>query len=335
MEMILFIGHKDDHYDFFCSRIKSSTDRVHICVNDVFEYERFMSEGIQVSLSSSIPSQLSNLKKIVLSTGNHESKTQIVKKILCSYNHLSMNGDLIIITTKRTGYTTVIKTLKLLACEVEKQQYKDVIVLSVKKTSYNGINTNEIYAALSITCDDEIHETILNTEFVFSTEASLFSRERIDRGSLFLLHSVSVGRNDTILDYGCGYGVIGVVLAKIFSPSKVDFVDIKSEARDKTLINIELNCIAVDHNVFLASNLSTVYDNYSYIFSHFPIHVPTKSKYEMLEECRRALKKNGHLLCVIPHTFNFEKMVMKVFGNYKVVASSENDGYYIFETIKK
>lgn len=335
MNTIVYVGHNDDFYGFFSHTIKRKKDNVCVCVNDVFEYEQMLANGVNAYLSECIPDSFTKINSIAISTGNYESKAQIVKRIVLSYNRLLPNGELSVITSKRTGFTTVTKVLKLLKCEIQKKSFQEVIVLNTVKTTDENVSLEEIYSILSINNDKVICETIANFDFIFYTEPSLFSKERIDRGSVFLLNSISVSNNDVVLDYGCGYGVIGIVVAKIFKPKRVDFIDIKSEAKDKTLQNIRLNQINVNHNVFLATNLSKVYNNYSLILSHFPIHVSTKSKYEMLEECKKGLKKNGKMICVIPQTFNFEKMVTNVFGNYKVIANNDIDSYYIFEAINK
>ena len=65
-----------------------------------------------------------------------------------------------------------------------------------------------------------------DTPFVFTSDLGVFSKNKIDYGSKSLLEKVleieSTGKK--ILDVGCGYGFIGIVLSKILD-STVDMVD--------------------------------------------------------------------------------------------------------------
>src|SRR2546430_11204027 len=59
--------------------------------------------------------------------------------------------------------------------------------------------------------------TIRGRPFLFQTDAGVFSREGLDRGTELLLEAVEVGPCESILDLGCGYGVVGI-LAPHLSP---------------------------------------------------------------------------------------------------------------------
>src|SRR5207245_10013770 len=55
--------------------------------------------------------------------------------------------------------------------------------------------------------------TIRGRPFLFQTDAGVFSREGLERGTELLLETIEVGRRELILDLGCGYGVVGIVAA--------------------------------------------------------------------------------------------------------------------------
>jgi 16S rRNA m(2)G 1207 methyltransferase (EC 2.1.1.52) len=48
----------------------------------------------------------------------------------------------------------------------------------------------------------------------------LFSPREIDAGSRLLLEYIKVDEDDICLDLGCGYGVIGIVMAKMANVAK-------------------------------------------------------------------------------------------------------------------
>jgi len=54
----------------------------------------------------------------------------------------------------------------------------------------------------------KIKQRIKNIEFEFYTSSGVFSRERIDKGTLILAENMTVEKNSDVLDIGCGIGVI-------------------------------------------------------------------------------------------------------------------------------
>jgi 16S rRNA (guanine1207-N2)-methyltransferase len=77
----------------------------------------------------------------------------------------------------------------------------------------------------------------------FRTSQELFSSYNIDTGTRFLLRSIFEAgyRPKRILDMGCGYGPIGLVLKKIYPESKVHMVDRDALATEYSRQNAEIN----------------------------------------------------------------------------------------------
>jgi len=76
------------------------------------------------------------------------------------------------------------------------------------------------------------------------TEAGVFSREGVDRGTRLLIKHMEVGQADRFLDLGCGYGVVGVVAAKLAPQGQVTLVDINERAVALARENLQANGIA-------------------------------------------------------------------------------------------
>ncbi len=65
----------------------------------------------------------------------------------------------------------------------------------------------------------DIHELrvlLLDTPMTFQTDAGVFSKKMIDYGSQVLLKSLHLEEGKSLLDVGCGYGTIGLTLAKVY-----------------------------------------------------------------------------------------------------------------------
>jgi len=77
--------------------------------------------------------------------------------------------------------------------------------------------------------------------FAFDVAHTLFSSHQIDDGTDLFLRTIDVAAPRTILDIGCGCGVIGIVLARLFADAQVYSVDRDLLEVRYTRHNAELN----------------------------------------------------------------------------------------------
>lgn len=61
--------------------------------------------------------------------------------------------------------------------------------------------------------------------FVFHSTWGLFSPTEIDEGSLMLINHVDIKPTDLTLEMGCGYGPIGLAIAKMSPQGRVHMLD--------------------------------------------------------------------------------------------------------------
>jgi len=86
-----------------------------------------------------------------------------------------------------------------------------------------------------------IKATLRGRDFTFHTTWGLFSPEKIDEGTSMLIESVELGEAKMLLDLGCGYGAIGIVLANEKPDLKVDMIDKDFVAVEYANKNAKLN----------------------------------------------------------------------------------------------
>ena len=77
--------------------------------------------------------------------------------------------------------------------------------------------------------------------FTFDVAHTLFSSFEVDDGTDLLLRTMDVAAPRTILDLGCGCGVIGIVLARFFPEAHVTMVDKDLLAVRYTQRNVIIN----------------------------------------------------------------------------------------------
>lgn len=185
----------------------------------------------------------------------------------------------------------------------------------------------------------ETWEATLNGEiFRFKTDSGVFSKDRVDYGSKVLLEAIdgSVVPEGDLLDVGCGYGAVGLTLAKMYLDRTIHMVDINERALGLAKENAQAN--AIDNVQIYASSL---YENvekadFAGIISNPPIRAGKKVVHQILEEAYDYLKPEGSLTIVIQKKQgapSAKKKMEAIFGNAERLV--QNKGYWIIQSIKE
>lgn len=136
-------------------------------------------------------------------------------------------------------------------------------------------------------------------KFKFKSDNGVFSKNKIDYASLFLVKTFLTNNKkeiNSILDIGCGYGFIGITLSKILN-KHVDMFDINKRAVHLSKMNIEIN--KVDATVDESNIYENVENNYDLIITNPPIRVGKEILMEFLKGGLSRLNKDGELWFVI------------------------------------
>jgi len=166
---------------------------------------------------------------------------------------------------------------------------------------------------------------IKDTELTLITDNGVFSKKGLDFGTRSLLETIDNIKGQ-VLDFGCGYGPIGIYLKKTYDV-EVDAVDINERAMNLAKKNAELNKTNI--NIFKSNIYENVNKKYDYIVTNPPIRVGKKILYQILFEAKEHLKENGELWLVI-HKDQGAKTLAKVLEKeYKVEIKNKNKGFYI------
>lgn len=174
---------------------------------------------------------------------------------------------------------------------------------------------------------------VKNTPLEFITDHGVFSKDSFDRGTEVLLHYLAVEDTFTsALDLGCGYGVVGVYLNKVYGLI-VDMVDINERALALAKQNIELNNTA--GNVFKSNGLNEVTSTYDMIVTNPPIKAGKDTIYRFFEDSYKHLKDEGVLYVVINKKHGAESANRKLQSIYKSVnLIGRKKGFQVFRCKK-
>lgn len=169
-------------------------------------------------------------------------------------------------------------------------------------------------------------------KFVFTTHDGLFSKDHVDEATDILLKSIPP-LSGSLLDMGCGYGCIGIVLAKMYN-LKLTQCDVNKMALDMTRVNCR------DNNVESEIIKSDCFENITGLFDTIvinpPIHAGKSVTYRMFEDSINHLNIGGCLYVVNLKKHGAESTMAKlteVFGSCEVIYKKK--GIFVFRCIKK
>ncbi|MCI6107881.1 MAG: class I SAM-dependent methyltransferase [Candidatus Faecimonas sp.] len=180
----------------------------------------------------------------------------------------------------------------------------------------------------------DIKETtcvVLNQHFKFLTDNGVFSKDGLDFGSRLLLEVIpqeEVGGK--ILDMGCGYGVLGIILAKLTS-SKVDMVDVNRRALHLAKRNAQLNGVSSYVSIFESDCYSEVSGKYSSIVTNPPIRAGKKIVYDIVMNARNYLADGGNLYLVIRKEQGAKSLIVDLEKVYTVKVLERKKGFFIIQ----
>ena len=161
---------------------------------------------------------------------------------------------------------------------------------------------------------------IKNTELTLITDNGVFSKKGLDFGTRTLLETID-NVSGQVLDFGCGYGPIGIYLKKTFDV-EVDSIDINQRAMNLAKKNAELNKTKI--NIFESNIYENINKKYDYIVTNPPIRVGKKILYQILFEAKEYLKENGELWLVIHKDQGAKTLAKDLEKEYEVEIKNKN-----------
>ena len=177
-----------------------------------------------------------------------------------------------------------------------------------------------------------ISAIIKDISFNFNTSPDLFSPGQIDKGTLAMLSVVEFDATGKVLDLGCGYGVVGIVAAKIIGADNVVMSDIHEKAIPIAQSNAELNGVE-GVKIVLSDGFADIHDNnFSIIMSNPPYHSDFSVPKHFIEKGFNRLCKGGKMYMVTKRKDWYKNKFIAVFGGVKIY---EIDGYFIFYAEKR
>ena len=164
----------------------------------------------------------------------------------------------------------------------------------------------------------------------FRTDAGVFSRGELDPGTRLLLDALP-GLAGDVLDLGCGWGAIGVSVAKTMPETRVTMADVNQRALELAAVNARDNgasCETVESDGFAGLG-ARMFDT---VLTNPPIRAGKQVIYRMFADARDHLRPGGALFLVIRKQQGAESCIRYLQSiGYEVEKLDRSGGYWVLK----
>ena len=181
----------------------------------------------------------------------------------------------------------------------------------------------------------EISGVIGDYRFSFKTDSNTFSPDKLDLGSTLLAESADPKPGERVLDLGCGWGLVGIAVAKRVQGIVLTMTDVNSRAVTCAKENALRNNIPAEIKVsdgFAALGDAT----FDLILFNPPFSAGKKIWQPIVVEAKERLSPGGRIMIVGRHSKggrDTEQFLDELFDNVDTV--SRQSGYRVYRSFKK
>ncbi|EAQ52224.1 MULTISPECIES: 16S rRNA (guanine(1207)-N(2))-methyltransferase RsmC [Vibrio] len=143
----------------------------------------------------------------------------------------------------------------------------------------------------------------------------VFSHGQFDVGSQLLLDTLPKLKGK-VLDFGCGAGVLGAVMASRHPDIELEMCDISAFAVASSQATLEAN--GLTGNVFASDVYSDTSKDYQFIISNPPFHSGLDTSYSatetLLAQAPNHMKRSGEMIIVANSFLKYIPIIEQAFG---------------------
>ncbi|KAA8732775.1 class I SAM-dependent methyltransferase [Acinetobacter qingfengensis] len=159
----------------------------------------------------------------------------------------------------------------------------------------------------------------------------VFSQQHLDIGTAELLPYLSQVKSGEILDFGCGAGIISILLAIQNTNNSMTAVDIDAFALESTARTFAENDRSTQLKTIAITDIQDIPENFDAIVSNPPFHQGIKTHYQASENlCQFAfdrLKSKGELWIVANRFLNYAPFIEHRFGHCQI--KTDQNGFKV------
>lgn len=173
-----------------------------------------------------------------------------------------------------------------------------------------------------------------NEKFIFTTDNGVFCKENVDYGSYLLIkNTFRQALGNRLLDLGCGWGPVGIIIKRFNPDIEVTAVDVNSRAVELTNLNAVQNKTLI--KACLCTDILTLNLLFDSIILNPPIRAGKVVIYDLYDKAYHTLRENGSLYIVIQKKQGASSSVNKLSELFKTVTVLDRKGgYWVIQAIK-
>ena len=173
-------------------------------------------------------------------------------------------------------------------------------------------------------------------DFSLESDNGVFSKNELDKGSELLIETLlPLDLGKSLLDLGCGIGVIGLTLAYFHPGLNVCLSDVNTRALSLCSANAKSLRLSQQVTILQSDIYTKVEGKFDSIVSNPPIRAGKKVTYEIYKGALEHLNDGGSLYIVIRKqqgALSVKSYLEQLFGNVTVLAREK--GYHILQARK-
>ena len=169
--------------------------------------------------------------------------------------------------------------------------------------------------------------------YQFVSDDGVFSKKQFDFGSKVMVEAIIDQLSGKVLDLGCGYGPVGVLIG-LHRPVEVTMVDVNQRAVELAKANTLSH--GVEAVVLMSDGLKNVEQMFDFILFNPPIRAGKAVIYRLFEEAYQHLTVGGKLVIVIRKKQGGDSAKKKLESMFATVETIERSGgYHVLVATKK
>ena len=317
---VLDLGWEGDCLEY----LRETGARVTFVGEDIRAVQR--AEALRVNgVLSAMPAQvISNVRVVFYKPAQRAAKGQVFEWIDQGFRTLEMGGVLYLAGQRNRGVRSYAKYLQAVFGNSKRAgRVGRVEIYSAKK-----VQDDPCQAPIDNRMTFELRD-LPGSPYRVETRAGVFSWDGLDDGTRLLIDCMDVRPTDQVLDWGCGWGALGMVAARLSAKGSATLVDSNIRAVSCAEKNLRRNRIC---NAVARVGDARVFDRretFDLIVSNPPFHDGSAAAHPLIEGAFRALRPGGRLMLVVMRPEAYLKHIRKVFGQGMIMA--RRDGYVVLE----
>ncbi|MFB2538729.1 methyltransferase [Acinetobacter sp. c3-l95] len=176
-----------------------------------------------------------------------------------------------------------------------------------------------------------------NIQLNIQSMAGVFSQNRLDIGTAQLLPFLNQVKSGKILDFGCGSGIMGLILAKLNPNNHIVAVDVDAFALHSTRLNFEKHGLSQQLTTIAITDIQNLSQQaefqhaFDVIISNPPFHQGVKTDYQasenLCEHSKKLLNNHGELWLVFNDFLNYPNLLKTYFS--EIIRHHHKHGFLV------